>query len=442
MTVKNEQNQFITESNWEDLRGTVEKVNPEYAKMIDKLPLNKEHTFLRVNYPYGAKILNNGTLQLPNNKGEFINFTDPYFSSILKEKIYYSPIPVSISLNKAVEVFIETENRVVPLSLLHKGQIFGLWETLDPASSLFVEKLWQSTSGARTTFFLPKISDAVCHKRLLQQFKIRSGAPKDIINQWPVFCEIMDSSAAKEPWETQLLIMTKPWFDKKYRKDSSWRDFDYFLLNTAWKQSSHWRSKMYFELIWEAFSIAIVKRNLRPTQNQINTLKHLIGIGMGIFPGFRPAVDNSAVPVDYLQKVYTDIYGLKDYAPILMQPWSFLSADSKEPVYYSINFPTQLDYITKDIRSTLEEVRSIMRLNDTLIRRVKNEESHIFKLLQGLNFQYYHSENDELNQIKATSDIIVDDLSFAKNLEKFAPKEFATHASFLRGCVSISKNQK
>lgn len=437
----NNERELISEVEWDSVRDEVTQVNPALAQQIDKLPLGKEHTFIKVSYPYGTKILDNGTLQLPDNKGRFISYTDAFFPNELKEKLYYSSIPVSVLLNNSIEVYVETENRVIPLSLLPQGITFGLWETLDPRSSLFVEKLWQITSGTRTLFFLPRISDAVSHRRIQNEFKIRSGAPKNIIDQWAVFCEIIATPISKVTWHTDLLILTKAWFDKKYRKNKEWRHFDQFLLEVAWKQSSHWRSKMYFEIIWEVFSLAIVKRNLHPTQNQINAVKHLIGIGMGIFPGFRPSTDNQAAPIDYIQKVYMDIYGLKEYAPIIMQPWWFLSGQDQTKLYYSLNFPTQLDYISKDIRSTLEELRAIMRLTDTLMRRVNVEDRQIFRMMQSMHFEYYHSEDDVLNQIKKTDEIINDDPSFVEVLNSFQQQKLPTHASFLRGCVSISNSQ-
>ncbi len=432
----------IVELTWRDVRNDVKKVNQGLVKIIDELPLTKEHTLIKIPYPYGTKILNNGVLQWPNHKGHYVSYSDPCFDSKLVEKCQYSPVPVSVLLDKSIEVYVETPDRVVPLSLLSKGVVFGLWETLDPKSSLFIEKLWQITSGARTVFMLPKISDAICHKKIQKQFKTLSGAPKDIIGQWNVFREITSSPASSFNWSTDILIFTKAWFDKKYRRDQQWRQFDYYLLNTAWLQSSHWRSRMYFEIIWEAFSLDIVKRNLRPTQNQINTVKHLIGIGTGIFPGFRPALNDEAAPVSDLQNVYLEIYGLKEYAPIIMQPWQFLDDQCNEPVYYSLNFPTQLDFISKNIRSTLEELRAIMRLNDTMMSRVKIEEKMIFKMMQSLEFNYYHSEPDELNQIKTTGNILKDDKQLSDLISLFKSRKFPTHASFLRGCIAISNSQK
>ncbi len=97
----------------------------------------------------------------------------------------------------------------------------------------------------------------------------------------------------------------------------------------------------------QAFQIhGIIKRNLKPTSNQINFVKHLIDIGHGMLPGLKVATDDSLAPVLLLQDIYQNIYNLKQYAPIMMHT-QYYHAD-RIPVYASMPFPTQLDYCPKE----------------------------------------------------------------------------------------------
>ena len=58
---------------------------------------------------------------------------------------------------------------------------------------------------------------------------------------------------------------------------------------------------------------------MHPRHYLVNTVKHLISIGVGTTLGFSPACDSQNAPVSGLAKVYEKDYGIK-YIPTIFFP--------------------------------------------------------------------------------------------------------------------------
>ena len=67
---------LIEEISWEKARGFVSPLNSQLTSAIDTVSPDKKHSFFRVRYPFGSKILNKAKLQIPNSKGEIVPIDD------------------------------------------------------------------------------------------------------------------------------------------------------------------------------------------------------------------------------------------------------------------------------------------------------------------------------------------------------------------------------
>src|SRR5207302_10084921 len=133
---------------WKDVCQSVEQLNPQLAKIINSISLKTHHKLIKATYSFGDLIIKEGRLCLP----------------IENEKLYtqlnYSPIPLALLLNKSAEVFIENSaNPPLPLNILHPGDFFGTFETVNFMMNKQSSPVWNVSAGARSTFMLPKISD-------------------------------------------------------------------------------------------------------------------------------------------------------------------------------------------------------------------------------------------------------------------------------------------
>ncbi len=436
--MKQQQLTDYQEITWQNARPLLVKANApqELITLIDAINPNGKYSFIKATYPYGTKILDNGVIQLANKTGKFVKLHDTSIPQAIQQKLLYSPIPAAIILHNSIEVFVEPENRIVPLSMLPQGSLFGLWETFDEFASSLVERLWNMTAGARTLFFLPSISDKYGHKRLANEFNIYSPVPAGLFDEWHTFIEIANHPAANCDWTCEVLFFTSPWF-KEPGKSAAWHNLRAYLIETAFNQETRWRRKNYFDLVTETFSLAVVKRNLKPTPNQINFIKHLFDIGHGVLPGLRPAIDDSCAPISLLQQIYLEVYKLEKYAPIMMHPTMHL-LDEPIPMYCSLPLPTQLDYAPKrNAPKVINELRDIIRIHETMLGKLAHEDRPIFKQAKAFEYHYFHSEADERAGIQPTCNILNYDPVMASLVHHFSDRQFAEKSTFLRGCVLV-----
>ena len=184
-------------------------------------------------------------------------------------------------------------------------------------------------------------------------------------------------------------------------------------------------------------SLLRVDKNMLHNPYVSQKAKYILGVATGELPAFAPAVDNSFAPISDIQKVYTEIYDLKDNAPIILQP-TFFDIENNAPVYYSLNHP-----ITLFPAGRQNEHSVISTLNDTshlLKRYLKNISEqqdelhleHFDRLIYDIDFDFYHSAKSSYPFIKNVKDI--------SNIDKrwvIKDKVIASHAPFLQGCIQI-----
>ena len=145
---------------WSDVREAVQKVNPRLVNIIDNLKLSPQHKLIKATYAFGDLIVKEGHLCLPIQESK------------LYTQLNYSPIPLSLLLNKSSEVFVQNHDSALPLNRLQPGNFFGTFEAVNFMMHKPAASIWHVSAGARSIFMLPKISDLSGIKRLRAHYPI------------------------------------------------------------------------------------------------------------------------------------------------------------------------------------------------------------------------------------------------------------------------------
>lgn len=294
------------ETRWDEIRDSVSKVNPTFASVIDGLKTKNDYPLYKVYYPFGSLIIDNGRFRFPLKDGTLAPITSSYIPPHIREQLGYNAgsIPLGIVLNHSVELFLQTEDRVIPYSLNHAGKLIGLWTAL---SSLHVWlDAWQMTAGARSIFVLPKITDTVSHKKLCRARGIKMALPRNLGMHWSLLTKLAQHSNFKQPWFTEVLLFSKNWLNEQ--KNDSWVRFQHFLYQEAWTGTEYWRRKIVYDHIWDTIIRELTKNDIRATPFIIDIVKFIIMVGLGVVPGFCPAINDEEVPIEGLQEDFINLY--------------------------------------------------------------------------------------------------------------------------------------
>ncbi|OGT05808.1 MAG: hypothetical protein A2103_04935 [Gammaproteobacteria bacterium GWF2_41_13] len=435
--------------NWSQARSYLHGLNDELANIIDELNPSKRYTIYKARYPYGSEILKNFIFQFPSHDGQFISIDDPRIPSALREDLgyNYNTNPAGILLNKAIEIYVEVEHRIVPFSVVYPGGVFGLWKILDipPISHCPPQFCWGMTAGARSIFMLPQISEANAHSKLRKEFHINADKPRGFQDHQHVFTEIANSSIFPSPWSLDVLFFSKAWFEKIHTMDKAWLKFNHYMFQRGWHSSEFWRNSFIWDL---TFTRIQSYRHLKPTPYISDIVKHLFTIGVGALPGFAPAMNDELAPISGLQQVYLDCYQLKNrYAPSIIVPAYFNAQKGVSPVYYSLQYPTAMELSPKTNRrqgvtNDLFAIKSL--LNNYLLElsqhRLHLESTPIDEISKSLRFRYYHADVGEgkYSEIHNSRLLIKEDPRFSKALCDQKEKIAAINSLFFKGCVQLS----
>jgi hypothetical protein len=430
---------------WSEVRDQVQAVNPEFSELIDSLDPGPECRMFEVVYSYGDKFIDSGEFYLPGENGELIPFTDSRVEPEIQEALGYNmnTNPVTIVLENTIEMLVTLEDRIVPFGLRRPGDVFGAWRTLDKPnqnnlshSSVF---MWDMTAGARSMFMLPKISEAVAHNKLKQAMHIGADKPRDLLDHWKVFRALAKSPDFGEPWQVKLLFMSREWFEKMY--DPAWIKLRSYFLNRAWHSTEFWRNQFVWNLTFARIQSI---RNIKAASYIADIVKHILAIGSGAVPGFRPALDSSLGPVEGLQRAYIDHYELKTYAPIIMEPSVFHSEPKENPAYYSLQFPSALELSPKTSgrSSAISDLYDIRALLNKYMKQISSdglniEATPLYELSRTIHMDYYHNNVDLYEGMKHSEQLCEDDPAFAEMMRRFPGREFPKNSAFVKGVISV-----
>lgn len=415
----------ITEVKWADVQDHIHLLNPELAKTLEQC--SQQHSFIKASYYYGNKIFQHHNLNFPTESGAVLALDTEISSELdsLIKQLNYAPVPLGLVLTKSVEQYYETETRVMPEKLFSAGELIGLTEFLSPTEQS--HNHYFLSAGARSTFLLPKVADAIAHGRLKKDYGITAYPPKQLMQQSRVFADLAQRDQYKHQWQCEILFFSKNWLQESKLKS--------FCLEQYYQQSHYAMRQLSFNLIWENFSKEVTRRNLKPKPYSINTLKHIMAISQNIFPGFV-AADNSEshIPSKLIEQAYINSYQLKKYFPTIMVPEYF--NNTKQAIYYSMAFPTLLEYAPQagNSRSIMGDIREVKQLINILLICINNT-----NIENNIDYEFFHTDLDKLSEIQLSTEMLKEDHELVPNSNIYHDREFADNSPFFRGCIRIRK---
>jgi hypothetical protein len=429
--------------NWEQASKDVAKINPEFANIINSISPDKTYKLYKCRYAYGTEIIKEGVLQLPTDKGETLPITAPQTPSSLKKDLGYNlnTNPVSIVLKNSVEIFLSHQNHTLSLyGLVKPGNIFSTWKVLSgDLESHGPAFLWDMTAGARSLFMLSKISNEGGYNRLRKKFDLHAEKPKLLIDHWHTFREIAQHADFPQPWETEILFFGEKWF--KHLDDPAFIKLQQYLYKAAWRSSDYLRNQFIWNFIYSTIQR---KKNIKTDPYIAETVKHLFSMATGASAGFAPAIDNIAGPIDALREIYNDIYRLKEYQPVFMQPYILGQDASHRPAYYSLEYPSTMEFSSRN-RDDKNKIQDLILIK-SLVNKYLNElsENHlnvrstpIGRLSQNTDFTFFHP-TEGYHAIEDSRLLLEQDHSFQAGLTA-DNRSLPVNSTFLRGCIRISK---
>lgn len=434
----------LKEYTWHEIREQVLAVNPVLTSIIDQLDPGNEYTLFKATYPYGTHLSKRGNFCLPTEKGKSIQLDDPQISDDIREKLgYNSPMhPAMLSLKNSFELYFPLKERIIPCFFVDPGKLFGLWKVLDTNQSTQKSYnpcgMWNITAGARSIFMLPKITEKTGHSKLQRIFNFSIDKPKDFNDHWHIFRAIYNNPNFGQQWEAEALFFSASWFKKL--NDLAWRDFKVYLLDFAWKNSDFLRSQYILDLV---FSDIQSLNNIKLNSYHADLVKHLFVITSGEFPGFEPAIDDAFAPIKRLQEIYLDIYGLKPWSPIIMQPAFFSLYTPCNPVYYSLQVQTAIGLSAKSSEraSLIFDTHMIASLLNKYVNNLQTtnlpiENTPLPDLANIVKYNFFHSEPEDYPNIRSSQEIYKEDHTIT-TLDN-SSLEFPKNSPFFNGCVRIS----
>lgn len=453
MGLESQKSPSLEEVEWSQVRSAVKKVNPEIAEKIDALGTGKDFTLYRARYPFGSTILNKSTLYVPH-EGKLVSLQDDSIPEKLKEDLQYGTdiatnMPLGLCINNTAELYMEQEDRVIPFSFFTPGKIFGLWSSLDLSNSFVGPRVWSITAGARSIFLLPKITDTPSYKKLCKSRGLKKPVPRNLLDHGPILADMANHSEFSEPWHTEILFFPKKWLEKQ--TGEAWSEFYLHIHESAWKKSEYWRNKVVYDYMWDSFVRDFAKKNIKISPYIVDIVEHLMMVGLGVLPGFKPAVSNCEGPIESLQKDFIDEYRLRYFAPTIMVP-AHLSEGSDDYIYWSMQIVNYFESFPKPRtpNSIISDLREVINLLDLFVEAVLNGKipevvgTPFHEFLSKINFDFFHSDvipDDDI--IRHSKNMPKEDKRLIKCSRSFGKRTFSEVSPFVRGCVRISfKNEE
>jgi len=433
MTTYVDENIEIIKTCWDNVREQISRVEPRFTQIIDELSPDKSFSIYLAYYPYGEIIKNTHTLNA--NIARDINSDQDSF-------------PMTMLLDKNLEIFIDLKDEKIsiPWQIYSPGDLFPFSHILRIKNQRIYAPngLLMLTSGARSVFMLPNIGCFVNHVNLQGDFNIQLPPPKSLYEHWEIFKAISNSGVIENDWRSCVAFFSEKWVNKIHT-DKKWLKLKAYILELAWRHFEYERNHIYYNI---TFSIIQKNRNLKPNPYLADTARHLFTIALGAAPGYIPAIQNNALPLRLLQKVFVESYGLKKYFPTIMQPTHFNFETDPTPVYYSLQNPSTFVFSPRSRKtsSTLLELRELEHITRIFSKELEKDsgmcgDTILNKLTKNVDFHYFHNEQDRHHVIKPTTEMIHLDNKFsAIDLKyKMHDAKFASDAPFLRGCIGIRR---
>ena len=153
-------------------------------------------------------------------------------------------------------------------------------------------------------------------------------------------------------------------------------------------------------------------------------VRHIYKISQNHAPGFTTSKNDNVAPITELQQVFTDVYMLDEYAPIIWHMDYLHNQSNEKPmVYYSLTKPILRHFSpsSRSLTNNLEDIREILHI-------LENTQQH--PLLQGyldnISYTGIHHKRDAYKRASISTSLLETDSSLRQALDKYPKHRFAS----------------
>jgi len=440
----------LVKTTWAKVRDRVHTVAPMFAALVDEVDPGNDMPLFLAYYSYGRNKGDTYSPILPTmDNGEYRLLKETAPKDVFKHLGYGSnSAPLTMILEKSFEMYtdINTYQITSPKTVYHPGDFFPINNTFFATHSrrYAANGILSSRAGARSVFLLPQIGSHYHYARLQKEFNLQSSPVTSLHEHFTLFKELTDHPLAKCDWKLCVMMFSEK-FLAAILKKRSWLPIKNYIMQYAWNRTDYDRNQFYYDVI---FATLQQKRNLRPNPFVFDTMRHVVKIALGVMPGFVPLITNDLLPLDTLQKIFIDSYGLSKYIPTIMGPHHYLFEKDKYPVYFSLQYSASdiFSPTSRTSSSTVFEIRELAHLFNVLQQELSLEDSLcadtvVKDLMRSLEFLYYHNRPDQHHVMRLSKELEDIDTRFHKlpKLYQKSAATFASDAKFFRGCVAVRR---
>ncbi len=423
---------------WNESRDLIVSGNCELRYIIDDLSASMKYPLIHMSYPYGAQIYKDGLFYVPTKSGGVVPLRD-VVDTPLKNFFQSLHLPLGYCINNSFEVFTEQNGIVSPLAFRRCGLELGIWEMFAPPA------VYNVVAGSRTFVMLPKAADFNSHKNLAE-FGVKGGMPISPFDFWYILKDISDAKPIDKRWSCDIIFFTREWVER-IRREPKWVKLNHYVLTKAWRHTELTRYSISYDTAWHNFSEILTNKRIKLNTYLNDTIKKLIYIAAGLVPAFVPVTDTEyAAPFHALIEAYLEGYKMKNYFPSLLYT-DYFNCVEGEPVYYSLQAPTQLNSSTKSKASlsARKDLISLIEMLDLLRESVSSGQlgasGEILRdLFSRVDFEFFHTEADVNKGVYSSLDLYKEDERFSHfSGLGLSEKRFCERSFFMRGCIKIMK---
>ncbi|GAB4393911.1 MAG: hypothetical protein Tsb005_14170 [Gammaproteobacteria bacterium] len=333
---------FIKKLTLYESKDSICKLNPELAKVIDKLPLEDEHSLFMARYPYGAQILYDGILYFPNSSGNFVPLHDKSIDKLVKfafRDVRF--FPMYLCSHNHIQVSFDYPKSNMPVSILSPGKLTGL-NDLDDTFSSMIPHAWNWHSGVKTSALFCGENQAEIGRKICQELKF-SYDELTRLNYIDFDCIVSKLVRNKlfkaNEWYSEILLFPSSWYQNQ--NNPAWQPFYDALKQIIWDRSKLWR----FRWIWDG----LLARCVDGDANQLTVafLKHLISVACGSLTSFTEASE-AELPYKAFEEFFKDLFG-DSYEFKILCAKGFNCKNSGTRSYFPLLPDMLLDYLQIDM---------------------------------------------------------------------------------------------
>ena len=442
---------MIEQITWKEARPLLEKGDPELLQIFDELSPGKGLPFIKVRYPFGSNIKDGDTIKLPNGLGDTEPLDGPNIDAKWAEQLGYSAVPLGMLVHNSIELFRPLEDSIFSLFIVrpNNGLQIGVGEHFGS------KNVFSVSAGARSLYMVPRISNQQAHRKLQRQYGIDLPAPKHVMDHCALFKQIYEASKPDCPWYCEVVFLARPWIEQLKDSGKDWLRLKSYIQSRALMLGMLGQRKVVLEMLWQEASEVLTAKGLKPSPYVVDTLKHLLMVGVCGICGSRPYEGGDTLgPLGEIQRVYTDDYNLQGQLPTIMTPYSLMPRlGQPKPVYYSMQSPGMITSTPniKVTRSIIDDMRELIDIAQIVLDQ-KYKDLSIFNgetmvdindRLKAINIEYFHEETYAYGKtIRPLQEMISSDPDWGYiSPEAQSPcDDFAYNGAFVRGCIKLSRS--